>query len=278
MAIGPQAQSAAAPRRDGSTWTLGHTLSLLLIIVVIGAVCLTQAPVLGFVASLLLMAAFATITGRGIMGVWRGLLIDERNKLSLSRLQMILWTIVVLSGFLVAALWNTARGEKHPLSIAVPAQLWLVMGISTTSLVGSPLIRSTKTGQPVRTIPAPTPATVKERDRMLEGLARQNVPATSIDTQGDIVIWKWPEDARLADLFQGDEIGNAAHLDLGKVQMFFFTLVLAFSYMVALARAFYAASSPITELLPLDDGAVALLGISHAGFLTHNAVPHTAGQ
>jgi hypothetical protein len=31
-----------------------------------------------------------------------------------------------------------------PLAIAIPEQLWLLMGISTTALVASPLIRSTK--------------------------------------------------------------------------------------------------------------------------------------
>jgi hypothetical protein len=101
------------------------------------------------------------------------------------------------------------------------------------------------------------------------------VPPDTIDTQGKIVIWKWPQDARLADLFQGDEVGNAAHLDLGKVQMFFFTLVLVLTYTAALVLMFTDASTAITGLPPVDQGMVALLGISHAGFLANNAVPHS---
>ena len=35
------------------------------------------------------------------------------------------------------------------LSIAVPQELWLLMGIAATSLIGSPLIKGVKKGQPV---------------------------------------------------------------------------------------------------------------------------------
>ena len=93
-------------------WTIWHTASLLLIVVVTCAVNLTLLPRDAFLASLGLMAVFTTIAGHGVLGLWLGLLIDERNKMSLSRLQMITWTIVVLSGFVTAALWNT-RFEKN---------------------------------------------------------------------------------------------------------------------------------------------------------------------
>jgi len=84
------------------------------------------------------------VAGHGILGLWRGLLVDERNKMSLSRLQMILWTIIVLSGFLTVALLNIRSRQADALSITVPPQLWLLIGISTTSLIGAPLILNTK--------------------------------------------------------------------------------------------------------------------------------------
>jgi hypothetical protein len=55
-----------------------------------------------------------------------------------------LWTIVVLSAFFAAVLSNLMAGQPNPLAIAVPSELWLLMGISTTSLVSSLLIKSTK--------------------------------------------------------------------------------------------------------------------------------------
>jgi hypothetical protein len=258
-------------------WTVWHTSSLLLIVVVTCVVGLILLPRDAFLASLGLMALFTTITGHGILGLWRGLLIDERNKLSLSRLQMVTWTIVLLSGFLTAALWNIKnRKTNAPLSIAIPSQLLLLMGISTTSLVASPLIRSTKMADPLNAGEIPRAAEkTKEEVRMRAALMRQNIPEESIETLGKIVGWKWPRDSRLADLFQGDEIGNAAHLDLGKVQMFFFTIVLVLTYAAALVLMFTDASSAITGLPPVDQGMVALLGISHAGFLANNATPHS---
>jgi hypothetical protein len=118
----------------------------------------------------------------------------------------------------------------------------------------------------------------KEQDeRLVAGVERQGLARDKITTQGQIVFCKLPEDARLADLFQGDEVGNAAHLDLGKVQMFFFTLIVVFAYAVALAHAFYGvrAGVLVAQLPDLDQGMLALLGISNAGFLTNSAVPHS---
>lgn len=43
-----------------------------------------------WIGTLILLAGFANVAGHGILGLWTGLLIDERNKMSLSKLQMIL--------------------------------------------------------------------------------------------------------------------------------------------------------------------------------------------
>jgi hypothetical protein len=68
----------------------------------------------------------------------------------------------------------------------------------------------------------------------------------------------------MADMFRGEETGNAAFLDLGKVQMFFFTII--------------DGGVPIHEFPALDESIVALLGISHATFLTYQAVPHSQSK
>jgi hypothetical protein len=242
--------------------------------IAIGILGSTQRPRMAFLATLVLMALFTIIAGHGVVGLWHGLLIDERNRLSLSRLQMVLWTIVVLSGFLTATLWNISRGANAPRAIGVPKELLLLMGISATSLVGSALILSTKTAEPVDTGLSSPAADKKEEEwkelvqrlvdrglvskgdqpkveqlvqqlvqqglspRIIEQLVQQGLPLRAIMVQGKIVIWQWPEDARMVDLSQGDEIGNAAHLDLGKVQMFYFTLVLVFTYVVSLVSQF----------------------------------------
>ena len=75
--------------------------------------------------------------------------------------------------------------------------------------------------------------------------------------------------------FRGEEIGNAAHLDLGKIQLFYFTVILVLAYAVALGTAFASGAARIGEFPALDSGIVALLGISHAGYLTHKAISHS---
>ncbi len=201
-----------------------------------------------------------------VTGLWRGLLVDERNKVSLSRLQMTLWTVVILSGFLTAALSNLAAGQTSPLSIAIPHELWLLMGISTTSLVGSPLIKSTKITK------KPNEA---EKTSTLTLMSQEGLDTSIVATKGLIVVNTTLEAARWSDLFKGEESGNAAQLDLSKVQMFFFTLILVLAYAVALGNAFSGNVAKIDGLPALAPGMVTLLGISHAGYLVHKGIPHS---
>ena len=97
---------------------------------------------------MLSMAATIVFHGYRITGLWRGCLIDGRNLCSLSRFQLILWTTVVLSGYLLGVMVNFDRGAVDPLAIAIPTQLWMLMGISTTSLLGSPLLLNQKRREP----------------------------------------------------------------------------------------------------------------------------------
>ena len=254
---------------ENSKWTGWHTFVLLatiVAIVLIGLLIPLQRRLWAWLGTLILLTVFTTITGHGITGLWRGLLIDERNKISLSRLQMILWTIVVLSGFLTAALSNLALGQTDPLSIAIPTELWLLMGISTTSLVGSPLIKSTKKAK--KPNDSETTSTFKL-------MAKEGIDTSKLASKGQIVVNTALEEARWSDLFKGEESGNAAQLDLSKVQMFFFTLILVLAYAVAIGTAFTGTALKISDFPALNAGMVALLGISHAGYLVHKAVPHS---
>jgi hypothetical protein len=93
-------------------WERWHTLSLLVIIVgvLIGGWLIARvSPLWAWIAVMILLTAFLSIAGKGVTGFWWGALIDDRNMMSLSRLQIILWTIVVLSGFLAAAMTNAFR-------------------------------------------------------------------------------------------------------------------------------------------------------------------------
>lgn len=258
---------------NSKRWTGSHTFGLLVIIVAITLVGLLTPSTFrlwAWLSILILLALFAIIAGHGVTGLWRGLLIDERNRMSLSRLQMTLWTVVVLSGFFTAALANIAADAEDPLSITIPKELWLVMGISTTALVGSPLILSTKKAK------RPEDKEQEQTIRLMaaeEGVSAEDLKS-KVTSKGQVVVNKDPKDARLSDLFKGEETGNAAQLDLGKIQMFYFTLILVLAYAVALGGKLVSTGT-IDAFPPLEAGMVALLGISHTGYLTNKAIPHS---
>jgi hypothetical protein len=101
-------------------------VALVAILVAIVAAGLALTPVQAFVAIAVLMLGFATVSGRGVTGLWRGAMIDDRNRISLSRLQLILWTMVTLGAFLTGVLTNignvgTAKpaGDRRPGSVVV---------------------------------------------------------------------------------------------------------------------------------------------------------------
>ncbi len=259
-------QPRLAAQAEAAKWTSGHDVSLVLILVAVGVAGLVAAPVFrlaAWLAILLLLTAFTLVAGHGITGLWYGLLVDGRNKMSLARLQTLLWTLLMLSAFLTAGLYNIATRQPDPLAIAIPPDLWLLMGISLTSLVGSPLIANVKKTRP---------ANDDEANRTLALLKRQ--VKSRVRFVGQVAVNEQPEDAHWSDMFRGGEAGNAAHLDLGKVQMFCFTLILVLAYAAALAALFAETEGEIAALPDLGSGMVVLLGLSHAGYLANKLLPN----
>jgi hypothetical protein len=213
-----------------------------------------------------LLAAFAVVAGRGITGYWRGVLIDNRYKMSLSRLQLLAWTLVVVATIVTAALTNHAYGSGAPLSIAIPPELWVLLGISTASAVASPAVLSTKKGK--------TPD-MEEFDKVAGDLQR-DAGVTLDRKRSSVVLYNAGfSDARWGDILKGDESGNASTVDLGKLQMFFFTFVLILGYGAAIVRLLDA-SAAISALPAVDNSLNTLLGISHTGYLAAKAVPSSS--
>jgi len=259
------------PRPGSVPWSVWHTLSLLLIMVGIGLMELLMPEpvrVWAWVAIMALMMGFVCVVGHGITGRWFGVLIDTRNKVSLSRLQMTLWTVLILAGFLTAVVANVDGGLAQPLVIALPVELWLLMGISTASMIGSPIILNAKRNRA---------ASEEDKQRALNQLARRSIDPQKVNFRGQLVENQTVDAARISDLFQGSETGNLGLVDLGKVQMLFFTLVLLFAYGTTLG-ALFSGGDIITALPAMDPGMLALLTISHAGYLVNKALPQTGSN
>jgi hypothetical protein len=198
-----------------------------------------------WIGTLILLALFMLAVGYGFTGWWLGVLIDNRRKMSLSRFQAVLWTLLILSAFLAAALTNIplVNNPTDALSIRIPPELLAILGISVISLAGASLILNNKKPELVD---------------------RNSASADPSDRPS------W------VDMFKGDDVANADYLDLSKVQMFCFTLVLVLVYSVALASMFMVIDPrhPAINAFPTPNiTLVWLLGISHAGYLIYKAIP-----
>jgi hypothetical protein len=231
-------------------------------------------------ATLILIVGFLAVLGFALTGRCAGIIIDNRAKVSLSKFQMTLWSVVVISSLITIVALNLhyysvgLNGEQaatlhlrspedyDPVDIKIPAELLVALGISGFSLVATPLILSTK---------SETPPTQADLDRTLR---RLGLSETDVSNAGKVFGRTKPDLALWADMFRGDELGNAATVDLSKVQQFLITLLLVGTYcgflLVALRK-----EGPIGTLPPLSEGFVWLMSISHASYLAFKAAPHT---
>lgn len=239
---------------------------LLLICGSVGTGLMAKLPLSNiWLITLVAFAAAVMVIGHGVTGYWRGAFIDDRNVMSLSRFQMLAWTVLILSAFFAAVLWNVHLNIDQPIEkVVVSSSLWGLMGISTTSLVASPLILSGKKNQN---------PDLQQMTQTRDLLQAQGAEGSA--NQGLVMTNRKLEQARWTDMFTGEETSNAAHMDLSRVQMFFFTVVSLLGYGVAIAGQFSspAALVGVTYLPELSGGILGLIGISHTGYLVTKAIP-----
>lgn len=234
---------------------------LFLVVPVVAAIYLS--PERGWLLVGAAMTLYLLFLGRWIVGRPLGILINERNLMSLSRFQMIAWTVLLLSAFVVIALKRlavlSAAAKAVPLNIGMNWQLWALMGISATSLVGTPLILGTKAAE------APDQKSVKDASEALG----ESAASIENNSQGKLYANWSVSDAALSDMFQGDLISDTAHVDIAKVQMFYFTLIALIAYGYGLFQSM-ANIYPWDGFAfpPLSEAMLGLLGISHAAYLT----------
>lgn len=205
-----------------------------------------------------------------VLGVWithqpLGVLINERNLMSLSRLQIICWSIIILSSYIVVVMQRIAGHVPNPLGVSVDNHLWAILGISTASFVGTPLVLSTKTDK------SPSDVALRAASTAL-GEAPASIQQSA---QGTLYSNTEPGDAQFSDIFEGDEVGNTAYVDISKVQMFLITILLIGAYS---SDVWSLLSKPLAELTQLPAPNVDMLklfALSHAGYLTFKTVSHT---
>jgi hypothetical protein len=251
----------------------------------------------------ILMIAFVAVIGRTISGRWTGILIDERKVMSLSRFQIVIWTVIIVSAYFAIASARIYAGVPDPLAIEIDWRLWALLGISSTSLVGTPLILDSKKRKVIDKDKEAKnlkgiASRLKTKESNPENATRENAShsnpqePTSGNTEdskslygakdnveGIVFVNKEVEEAKFSDIFEGDEAGNESRVDVSKVQMFFFTIISALSYGVLLFNMLATTNiREIESLPPLSEGLIALLTISHGTYLTNKTIDHTATE
>ncbi|HJW78303.1 MAG TPA: hypothetical protein VJ526_07060, partial [Beijerinckiaceae bacterium] len=139
-----------------------------------------------WLVTLVLFAALLAAAGFLIKKRVDGIFIDERNRISLSRVQLVLWTLLLVGALFTAALSNFSIGWPTPLQITVPPSVWALLGIGSFSFVAALAILNRLKAQGA----APTRlATIEARLRAADRFTG------SVTATGPVVEKPTPQDA-----------------------------------------------------------------------------------
>jgi len=159
----------------------------------------------------------------------------------LKQLQLVVWTVLVISGWLAIVatrIWLDVPDAEGPLNVEIPTEVLVLLGISAGSLVTATQIDS-------------------DHDRA-----------------GRLYIARTGDNPSWMDLWHGDQEGDHEYIDIAKFQMFWFTVAAVVAYGLQinavigdamLANAF----TNLTTLPVPDTSLVGLLAVSHLGYLAN---------
>ena len=222
--------------------------------------------------TIILMAAALAIAGHSARKRWDGVFIDERNRISLSRFQIILWTLLLVSALFTAGLTNImgTAPSASPLAIDIPPEVWALLGLGSFTAVASPALVKREEQHAFRSPASPD---------LLVGAVKHERNLTDPGVfVGRVYHNAAPADARWIDLIHGD-LEGIRHVDIAKVQQLAFTVLLVTIYAGGLWSVMGPTSGPFANIQrfpAVDAGFVALLGISHAAYLASKPVAGVA--
>ena len=219
-----------------------------------GVLAHSWAFIVAVTGNLLLFAACGEAVSRSPLAILR----TGRNTLSLSRLQMVAWSALVIAAITAAAACRgVALGANEALALRIPPELLQVMGISFVSAAAAPAILSLKSQ------PADVDQVQAAAHRMGEALVRSD----------QLVRRPMGSRVRLADLVRGDDLNSAGSVDLGKVQQLAISALVIAVYATVVATFFrWERFGGLATGLPrFSSDFVTLLLVSHGGYLALKA-------
>jgi hypothetical protein len=225
-------------------------------------------------AVLVIAAAVGLAQGKGPFGV----LIDQRGRYSLSRLQALLWTAVIIGTYFGIAL------PKQDF-VALPSGVLGVMGISLGSSVLSSAIKAnqTLTGQTADETQRSEAVVRTTENEVLTLLGAEDVPYMTGDDRTSLLeaisedeseelnqLIQTRSKPSWMDVFSQEQRGTEHLIDIGKLQMFAWSLAALFLYGSIAVSNLTKPLEELTTLTALPDVSgtmLALMGLSQAAYL-----------
>ena len=166
------------------------------------------------------------------------ILIDDRDRFSLNRFQLVVWTILILSTFLSLLFTNLEDPGK---AMAIPTELLGLIGISIGTGVVAGAVKAGKTELRATRIGG-GPAFVASLSLPQQAL----VPSSEPPHFGQVIL-------------EEEGVGANRVINVTKFQNFIFTCALGVVYVVLTWKA--------NGYPALDEKTIWLIGVSHAGYV-----------
>jgi hypothetical protein len=230
--------------------------------------------IIGAVAVLVAAILVGFFKGRGAFGV----LVDTRGKYSLSRLQILLWTALVIGGYV-----GFAAPQKG--FVNIPADVLGLLGIALGSTVVSTAIKANQVlnGQTESEGKREQAIAASAQNEMLRLLGIAQPELLSSDEKSALLAHLSAEECAelnrqvaaqrkptFMDLFTQEQVGTEHLIDIGKLQMFAWTAVALAIYGAMLVEKLTLSVDEVRQLteLPNVTGTIlTLMGISQAAYL-----------
>lgn len=211
--------------------------------------------------------------GKGAFGA----LVDGRGKYSLARLQILLWTALIIGGY-----FGIAFPERF---VKIPNEVLGLLGVTLGSTVVSTAIKANKmlTGQTADEEQRSRAIAESAQNELLRLLGVESPESLSSDeksallaslSDGELTELNRQVEAKRKpswlDIFSQEEKGKEHLVDIGKLQMFAWTmaaLVIYGAMLVGKLALPLEEVKKLTELPNVTGTILALMGISQAAYL-----------
>jgi hypothetical protein len=203
------------------------------------------------------------------LGAWLfrnaiNVLVDWRNRVTLTGLQLHLWWFTVLGAYATALLANEFVGVDP--TVKIPDAVMGLLGLALATPLLSVLIVQSKR----QSTPRP-----EDENRSLRAFNAFGLKWETPD--GLIARHPSPADASVLDLVLGEEVGNAGAVDWARAQSLATAIILLVVYSWLLGRLFGKVSLTcgVSTLPDVDGYFLAWLAASQGALVVNKLLPHT---